>query len=127
MQLNELVNSKLMSYRHPSRVNTTNRNAKLSTTTAQICSNCKAECQGPPKGALLKANHILYLLLYLFSIYFSTSTPTIHVTPYVLFFRHPPKGNQIKTKYLLLKDADNVHFGQLEVPSSKCSDILSLQ
>lgn len=38
-----------------------------------------------------------------------------------------PKGNQLKMLTLLVKDVDNIHFSQLEIPSSNCSDIFSLK
>lgn len=109
-----------MSYRPPFLVKVINRNAKLSTKTLQICSNCKAESQASRDPTKSKAH--------------SLSTSLLPFTPHMLllikmcFSSGIPKGNQVKMlTTLLVKDVDNVNFGQLEVTSSNCSDILSLQ
>jgi len=60
----------------------------------------------------------------------ATSVHIIHWKCYMLlhtkmcFSSGIAKGYQLT---LLVKDVDNTHFSQLEVPSSNCSDIFSLK
>lgn len=57
-----------------------------------------------------------------------TSIHIVHLKCYMLlhmkmsFSSGIPKGNQLKMLTLLVKGVDNMHFSQLEVPSSNCSE-----